>query len=131
MRTCAQTFTLQAYLCVQTTTLHEYLTGCGERVCFQYTAFTIPPIYLLHSTSMQPLVRRGGGADIAHATTRPPHATTRPPQRRYLTYMQSPDHRSDYVVKTLNQNDEFEIRISQVQIRMLCLKLCCQNIKTE
>jgi len=75
MRTCAQTFTLQAYLCVQTTTLHEYLTGCGERkkewglerVCFQYTAFTIPPIYLLHSTSMQPLVRRGGGADIPPA----------------------------------------------------------------
>src|SRR6218665_518150 len=27
MRTCAQTLTLQAYLCVQTTTRHEYLSA--------------------------------------------------------------------------------------------------------
>src|SRR6218665_17573 len=27
MRTCAQIFTLQAYLCVQTTTLHEYFSA--------------------------------------------------------------------------------------------------------
>ena len=32
-------------------------------------------------------------------------------------------------VRTLNQNDKFEIRTSEIEIRMACLKLWCLNLK--
>src|SRR6218665_3169484 len=96
MRTCWKTFTLQAFLCVQTTTLHEYLSATFSS-----------PYHMLNSAPR---------SNQTHSVL-----ISAPRSHLYITHVHEPYnfklgcHKSK--IKCL------KIRMTQIYNRMACLKL--------